>query len=238
MVTRQHTVSSTFSSRISSANDQFTERLQFLDSTLERMIQRFEDEYPETRIAPPEHTQASEYAVSETGSLVSSFTNPFGNEGTVSELTPSSTNGVYMNDDEDDRAVRVTMSRQHSDVSLASRHLTQEEGQMHRFGQQIRRDILRPQQEDNLHGTTGHEMEAGHLEKLRERLEAMGGNEIKERVELLGPDAVLQELGTTAEELRVLEQQDPEAFEKFKEAQLAAEQNQGLRPGNYLGACA
>lgn len=131
-----------------------------------------------------------------------------------------------------EQAVRVHISRHNSDVSLASRLITQEEGQMHRFGQQIRRDVLRPQALDYAHGTTGHELEPQHLQELRARLEAMSGNEIKNKVEMLGPEAVLHQLGTTAEELLLLEQQDPEGFEKFRESQLMAQHNQGRAPGS------
>lgn len=97
---------------------------------------------------------------------------------------------------------------------------------MHRFGQQIRRDVLRPQVLDYAHGTTGHEVEAQHLQELRARIEAMSGSEIKAQVETLGAEAVLQKLGTTAEELLLLHQQDPESFEIFRESQLMAQHNQ------------
>ncbi|MCJ1384166.1 hypothetical protein MMC17_007282 [Xylographa soralifera] len=199
----------------------FLERLLFLDSTLERMIQRFEDEFPECRLRPLKPSPSVDDTLSESGSLPSSFTNPFNSEGTdeTSLTTVDPT-------EDDEKVVRVPMSRQHSDVSLASRFLTQEEGQMHRFGQQIRRDILRPELQDFAHGTTGTEVEPQHLQKLRQRLEAMDGAEIKDRVALLGSEAVLRELGATAEELLFLEQQDPEGFEKFKEAYIVGQQNQ------------
>ena len=186
------------------------------------MIQRFEDEFPECRLRSHKAAPAADDALSESGSLPSSFTNPFNSEGT------DETSLTTVDPTEDDEGVvRVPMSRQHSDVSLASRFLTREEGQMHRFGQQIRRDILRPELQDYAHGTTGTEVEPQHLQKLRQRLEAMDGPEIKDRVDQFGSEAVLRELGATAEELRFLEQQDPEGFEKFKEAYTAGQQNRG-----------
>ncbi|MCJ1389888.1 hypothetical protein MMC18_002745 [Xylographa bjoerkii] len=207
-----------------SAN-QILERLLFLDSTLERMIQRFENEFPECRLRPLEASPMGDDALSESGSLPSSFTNPFNSEGT------DETNLTTLDPTEDDEGVvKVPMSRQHSDVSLASRFLTREEGQMHRFGQQIRRDILRPESHDYAHGTTGQEVEAQHLLELRKRVEAMDGADIRDKVEKFGSEAVLRELGATAEELLHLEQQDPEGFEKFKNSQLAAEQNQRNNP--------
>ena len=193
------------------------ERLQFLDSTLGHMIRRFEDEYPECRIDPPLPKVPVDESTPDSGSLPSSFTNPWTNS--VTSMDP---NDVV---EDDEQAVKVPMSRHNSDVSLASRFLTQEEGQMHRFGQQIRRDVLRPQSHDYAHGTTGHEVEAEHLQELRARIEQLSGNEIKERVERLGPDAALQELGATAEELLLLQRQDPESFEKFRDTQLMTEHN-------------
>jgi hypothetical protein len=62
---------------------------------------------------------------------------------------------------------------------------------MHRFGQQVRRDILRPQSLDHAHGTTGEEVEAQHLRLLGDKLEAMAGGRSK-RVDRFGPEAVLR----------------------------------------------
>ena len=89
---------------------------------------------------------------------------------------------------------------------------------MHRFGQRIKRDILRPESQDYAHGTTGTEPEAQHLRDLRGRLEAFEGGEIKERVVTLGPETVFDMIGATAEELEAWERGDPDGFERIKEA--------------------
>ena len=188
------------------------------------MIQRFEDEYPECRVEPPKSPTATDETLSDAGSLPSPFANPF--DPSEEDLNSASIVGdtTIANEDKD-RPVRVSISRHNSDVSLASRHLSQEEGRMHRFGQKVRRDILKPQTQDYAHGRTGEEVEAVHLQRLREKLEALDGHEIKDKVDQMGPDAVLKELGATADELLLLEKQDPEAFEKFKESQLTAQRN-------------
>ena len=207
-------------------------RLQFLDSTLERMIQRFEDEFPECRVEPPTSNPSSNEALSDSESSPSYFTNPFDPEHGKLSGEQSAEDGA--NPAEDERSsLRISVSRHNSDVSIASRYLGQEEGRMHRFGQQIRRDILRPQTLDYAHGTTGQEVEAQHLQDLRARLEAMDGYEIKEKVERMGPEAVLKEIGATADELLLLAEQDPEGFEKFKEAQLTAERNVKTSPEEH-----
>lgn len=91
---------------------------------------------------------------------------------------------------------------------------------MHRFGQRIRRDILRPETFDYTHKTT--EVEDSHLQVLRKKLEALNGAEIREKVHGLGPDAAFEAIGATMEELRILEREDPDGY---REAQLAAMQN-------------
>ena len=192
------------------------------------MIQRFEDEYPETRLEPQ---AAAKENASEAGSLPSSIENSLFSVGSL-DKNESLTERTNLTEEEEG-AVRIPMSRHNSDVSVASRYLAQEEGRMHRFGQQVRRDILRPQELNYAHGTTGHEYEPAHIQKLRDRLEALGGEEIKEAVEARGPEAVLRDIGATAEELLQLEQEDPENFEKFREAQLIAQHNIG-RPSGSL----
>lgn len=129
-------------------------------------------------------------------------------------------------EDDDDGTIRIPLLRRSSNLSLTSRQ-AQEEGQMHRFGQRIRRDILRPETLDYAHGTTGNEVEAQHLQDLRTRLESLNGAEIQEKVRLFGYDAVLEAIGATAEDLLLLEKQDPEGFEQFKEARLSALYNMG-----------
>jgi hypothetical protein len=121
------------------------------------------------------------------------------------------------------------LSRHNSDVSLASRALSQEEGRMHRFGQQFRRDILKPESEDHAHGTTGREEQPAHLRMLRAMVEGLGGEEIKNKIMMQGHEAVLEELNNEASLLRQqLKEQDPEGWVKFVESQEAAQRNQRL----------
>ncbi|KAI9776015.1 MAG: hypothetical protein M1835_005626 [Candelina submexicana] len=195
-------------------------RLLFLDSTLERMIQRFEDEYPECRLAPPTN-QALDTRSSDIPSPPSSYEN-------TSSLRSSTDNQVFDASTAFTEAISPTetspteihppLSRADSDVSLASRAYTQEEGRMHRFGQQLRRDILKPQFLDHAHGTTGDEdPEPEHLQVLRDRLSVMDGEVIREKVEKDGMHSVLREIGASAEELEILQREDPGAFQRLGE---------------------
>ncbi|RDW82925.1 putative Glc7-interacting proteinGIP3 [Coleophoma crateriformis] len=200
------------------------QRLLFLDSTLEGMIKRFEDEYPETRLtaataSPPVPELA--HIPSLTWSKPTDITDSSdkgSEDGEGAVLDPS------VSDDDD--IVRPVLSRHNSDVSLASKALSQEEGRMHRFGQKIRRDILKPESQDHAHGTDGTEKEAAHLQYLRKMVEDMGGDLIKRKVQTEGEDAVISELNNETSLLRQqLQDSDPEGWEKFVQSQEAARHN-------------
>jgi hypothetical protein len=128
---------------------------------------------------------------------------------------------------EDNDPHAVHLARNGSIASLAAKAQIQEEGQMHRLGQQFRRELVRPiGMLDYEHGTTREdEPEPAHVAKLRAQLEQYPGEAYRKEVEEKGVDRVIKELGYNMEELRMLEEQDPEGFEKFRQAQLAAELN-------------
>lgn len=197
-------------------------RLQFLDSTLEHMIQRFEDEYPETRLPKPMPSTTAEGFSDNPSASPSLEHNPY----TFPPRSDSLATSAISPDIEDDASVSPvirpsSMPRPSSSPSLAARQ-AQEEGRMHRFGQRIKRDILRPETQDYAHGTTGTEVEAEYLQDLRRQLESFEGTEIKERVERMGPEAVFDVLGATAEELAQLERSDPEEYERIKQVRVVA----------------
>ena len=203
-------------------DDRNAERLLFLDQTLEGMIRRFETEFPETRLPSavistplPEVPDVSRASPTESIDLSRvSDTDPALNEAPVSD---------------DEGGLRPVLSRHNSDVSLASRALSQEEGRMHRFGQKFRRDILMPDDQDLEDATTDQEETPLHLQTLRAMVEGLGGEELKHKIEERGQDAVLAELNDSASELRrQLIESDPEGWEKFRESQEAAQRNKWM----------
>ncbi|KAK5275965.1 Microtubules assembly and stabilization protein, partial [Exophiala xenobiotica] len=127
----------------------------------------------------------------------------------------------------------IKLSRTASETSLAARAFTDEEGRMHRLGQSIRREVLKPTgMDDNLHGTsTDDDPEAPHLAALRAKFEQLRGEDIRAKVERDGADSVLTELGLNAQELLALRKTDPEGFETFRKSQLAAQINSGRIDG-------
>lgn len=196
------------------------ERLLFLDQTLEGMIRRFETEFPETRV-PSAVTSPPLPDVPDVSRASPS-------ESIVDLSLASETEPVFLEapGSDDEGVLRPVLSRHNSDVSLASRALSQEEGRMHRFGQKFRRDILKPEGEDHEHGTTGQEETPVHLHLLRATIEEIGGDVLRRKIEECGEDVVLEELSNEASELRKqLIEQDPEGWEKFRESQEAAQRN-------------
>jgi hypothetical protein len=199
-------------------------RLLFLDQTLEGMIKRFEDEFPETRlpssVTSPPLPNMGLASPSESLDLN-------GAESRISDTEPVFVEAAG-SDDED--LLRPVLSRHNSDVSLASRALSQEEGRMHRFGQQFRRDIIKSDIEDHaVDDAASNQDQAMHLQLLRAMVEGTGGEEIKNRILTEGEEVVLQELNNDASALRQqLKEQDPEGWVKFVESQEAAQRNTRL----------
>lgn len=141
----------------------------------------------------------------------------------------------YINENplETEDTYSVKLTRTSSNTSLAAKAQTREEGRMLRFGQSLRRDLLKPTGTDDYqHGTSVNDApESEHLSALRAKLEAFQGEEIRRIVEARGADDVIRELGINAEELMALQKEDPEGFQAFKQSQLAAQINAGILPG-------
>ena len=202
----------------------------FLNSTLERIIQRFEDEYPECRLAK-EKEAASAQAKQENSSSESEsksqpsaslFKDPFAN----GEKLDAEVVNDELADDEDEP--RPPLSRHGSDVSLALRNLTSEEGQMHRFGQQVRRSMLKEHEkavnpDDPAVDTISREQ----IDSLRQKMESLSGAQMREKISELGTEGYLAHLGANAQELKLLKEDDPEGFEKFRVAQKHAQETMG-----------
>jgi hypothetical protein len=74
--------------------------------------------------------------------------------------------------------------------------------------------------------------EASRLKALEERINNMPGEVIaqfREKCHNDGLENALADIGVTAQELLGMERSDPEAFEKFRESQVAARINAGVQ---------
>jgi hypothetical protein len=136
------------------------------------------------------------------------------------EQVPSSEE--YMAAEENPSALKLI--RTPSNTSLAAKAYTDEEGRMHRFGQGVRREILRQSEMPD-----DTDLSKEHMDELRNRFDTFKGEEIRAKVASEGPDNVLKELGMNAKELSIMHKEDPESFKIFADAQIAAQINSGRR---------
>jgi len=196
-------------------NDLNYRRLQFLDMTLQKMIQRFEDEYPETRIGP---------LTSPSALLDNSSVDDSHDQADVTESSPAANP-----EDEDADQYAIKLIHSGSNTSFHSRAMTSEEGHIHRMGQNLRRDLLNPAVEKSVEALPKLSDDS-HIVVLQERLEQLRGDQIRSRIEKIGLEEALKELGISVEDLWTIHNQDPESFQQFKESQIAAQINAGMRP--------
>lgn len=185
------------------------------------MIQRFEDEYPETRLPAQ---SASSVVQPDTGSQHSG--EDANVPGAAINLNSSMIDNENAIDDEETDQYAIHISRTSSMTSLHSRAMTSEEGHVHRLGQNLRRDILNPpegQGEDD-------EDDDSRLIALREKLERLHEQQSESQFDTVDAEQAFEKLGNTVDELWAAQRQDAESFERFKQSQIAAQINSGLRP--------
>lgn len=192
------------------------------------MIKRFEDEFPETRLQSDEAEPTkvgTESQISPVGSM--DLANITDDQRSDNEQAIVDGNGS-----DDDYVVRPVLSRHNSDVSIASKALSQEEGRMHRFGQKFRRDIINAPEEKAGNGDNDE-----HIRFLRAMVDDVGGEELQKQLQDGGHERVLQELNNEASTLRrQLIDSDPEGWKKFVESQEAAQRNQAAHGGANSGS--
>lgn len=199
-------------------------RLMFLDQTLASMIQRFENEYPETRLAP-----ASPNATASVSSSMTNTSQPL----SVLDLNSQSPHTDYTANgsdeemyDDDGALIKPNMKRVNSDVSLASRALGREEGRLHRLGQHLRRGVMdSPLTPQGASRAPWEVEEKQRLRKIGERIEGISGAELRSRVHSDGWDKTLEQLGANYDDLAQLQQEDPQGWEDFKESRMNADHN-------------
>lgn len=188
-------------------------RLQFLDHTIQSIIERFEAEYPECRCNDPLPTpEPDTEAIAEADEPVDPapatsppiFTGPYAPTVAGSEAAAASP------------LHSAGTSRRGSATDLASFAQASEEATFHRFGQRFRRDLLPPKgMDDKLHGTTVDDPEEPeYVLELRRRLETIGGEEFREKVNRIGWEATLRDL---KEEMESLKRQETESRESVRQ---------------------
>ncbi|KAF1962262.1 RNI-like protein [Byssothecium circinans] len=200
-------------------NDIGYRRLWSLDQTLQGIIQRFEDEFPDC--VQPSDAASAHSSVPSTSPPASA----------VPTMSASFTENVPDSDEEDGEP-KLDRSRHNSDVNLASRAQTLEEGRVHRIGHRVRTEIYNPSRPSSsqsyhadLPGTMDHDGLPEHMLALRNYFYKYSGKELKDMSEGAGWEHVFDRIKENAKELRQMEVENPEEFARFKETQIAALRN-------------
>jgi hypothetical protein len=192
-----------------SFTNSFLDRLLFLDQTLEEIISRFEDEFPETR--------------QENG------------HGTVpgrSPLPPPQRQQSFSSAEaEEDLEISETevrsRSRSNSIMSHTSKQLAEEEARALRVGHSFRRGFLPNhfQLLTNPESMTSEPSDPVHKQHIDQLFEDLGpeADEMRKRVEEKGAFATLHE--NKADLLKILRDKDPAGWDLFIEAQEKARAN-------------
>jgi hypothetical protein len=196
------------------------------------MIRRFEDEFPETRLQsvatlPP--GPGTEPQISPANSI--DLTNVAEGQSSDNEHAL-----IDSNLSDDDYEIKPVLSRHNSDVSIASKALSQEEGRMHRFGQKFRRDLIKEDGPDHEPGSAENEE---HIRFLKAMVDGLDGTELQKRFESEDRDAVLEDHTSDASVLRdKLIDSDPEYWKRVVESHEAAQKNLIVHggPGNNNSA--
>ena len=135
------------------------------------MVERFENEYPECRQEAPKGPKSAKIFHSEANGLLS----PTDNGET---LSPSTSRTPFDDDDnaeDDDTPFAKSISRRGSEISLKSKNLANEEGQVHRLGQKVHQKIWKNEMNKVANAGGGDQA----LDDLKSKYEAMSGEELK-----------------------------------------------------------
>jgi len=192
-------------------------KLMFLDNTLENIIKRFEDEFPETRQASKEDVNTPAQA-DQLGTSVSS-----------TELDPEQIAIPSDPEDDLDLAVRPSLSRSNSIISHTSRALADEEGRMLRVGHKFRSGIIKPEYYELLNGFDESNVDPKHIKSMQTMVEELDNPDLNAKIQEKGVVRVVLE---DREELRqALKKVDPEYWDRFVESQEKARGNMQVSQG-------
>ncbi|KAH6968662.1 hypothetical protein DER45DRAFT_21206 [Fusarium avenaceum] len=198
-------------------DDHNLRRLTFLDDTLQGIIKRFEDEYPDTRedTALPRRPRA----------------------GTRTEelpvTLPLEDSAMALSDNEDDGEIKAgkPLSRSNSMAKI----LVEEEGRILRAGHRFRVGFIKQEQIDLLSTIDDIGSDPKHVRMLTEMAEDIGG-EILELVRQKGPVRAFKEDRDIA--LKCMAASDPEHWERFVDAQQKSRANISIPPAAKQGQVA
>jgi hypothetical protein len=139
--------------------------------------------------------------------------------------------------DSDEEEPRTIRSRHNSDVSLAARALSLEEGRLHRLGHKVRTEIMNASRPSSAHsdranmsGTMDMHNLPEHLVALREKYLTYSGEDLRQMAESVGWEKAFDAMVDNAAQLKQLQHDNPEEFARFRESQIAALKNRKIDP--------
>ncbi|OAA34062.1 hypothetical protein NOR_08692 [Metarhizium rileyi] len=187
-------------------------KLTFLDETLQGIIKRFEDEFPDTREAAVEGLNSSNELrkISSTSSE-----EPLQMMATGDDLAVAVSDG----EDEGDMHAAKPLSRSNS---ILSKELAEEEGRVLRAGHRFRSGFVRKEQFDLISTIDDIGSDPKHSQMLTELAEDVGGDFL-ERVKQKGAVRAFKEDKDAL--FRSMRESDPEHWGRFVEAQQKARAN-------------
>ncbi|KFA64072.1 hypothetical protein S40285_06738 [Stachybotrys chlorohalonatus IBT 40285] len=205
-------------------DEQNLRKLQFLDNTLQGIIKRFEDEYPDTR-----QSHDSLFPISNVPQCPPSP--PTTNKDQDSFL--SDADGSDGSNESKDSKLKPPKSLSRKDSNL-SKHLDEEEGRILRAGHRLRAGVLKQEQEQEQLDLLATIDDIGnnprHDRVLWDLAEDLGG-EFLELCKRKGTLAAFRE--DRALFIRQMQESDPENWPRFVESQLKAREN--IRPSSENG---
>jgi hypothetical protein len=186
-------------------------KLTFLDNTLQGIINRFEDEYPDTRQTVEDEAPLVQ---------VPSHELPVPPTPGIEEPTGAASDGEYDGEIHPPRPLSRTNS-------VLSRVLAEEEGRVHRVGHRFRSGVLTQEHLDVLNTIDDMGSDPNHNRMLEEIAEEVGG----EFLQIAKEQGVITAFKENKQMyITALKEKDPEYWAQFVEAQQKARANRNLTP--------
>ncbi|KAI8629917.1 RNI-like protein [Xylariaceae sp. FL1651] len=193
-------------------------RLVFLDQTIEGIIKRFEDEFPDTRQAesPTEHTP------DHSSSVPGAHTSPGPHEVECSALSDT--------EDLETELRSPSRSRSNSIISHTSKAISEEEGRVLRVGHKFRSSFMSQKHFDLLTSNVEIGNEPRHVQLVTGLMEDLmeDNDEIRKRVEEKGIIKAFEE--DKGNIWKLIRDKDPQYWDRFVESQEKARANIKVEP--------
>lgn len=186
-------------------------KLMFLDETLQGIIKRFEDEFPDTREPQPDMASTNELRkISSTSS-----------DEPLTSIITGEDSAVVVSDGEDESEIHPPKALSRSN-SMLSKEIAEEEGRVLRVGHRFRSGFVLKEQFDIISTIDDIGSDPKHSQMLVDLAEDVGG-ELLEKVKEKGAVRAYKEDKDVL--FRSMRESDPEHWGRFVEAQQKARAN-------------